>query len=1022
MKETSKLICDLLDDINIAIALLYLLTSIAKSSSSTTPKIHCLYIISDVVFRMHRERNESLLNSIINSISPILIDILNFSDDPNPASTKASVDKVLNLWRDKSIFDPLKLAKVRADLIVRKTDLSKLPIILTNSDKENNHSLGSSINAENLAKTQLPTTDSSKAKPAIQALDSKKNQISDLNSNTKKSLNDLSPASAISSNKNQDMGPIDPLNTSNYPHIGNPENTIIKNSTNIHCETLNNNSSGQTNTKIITQSQHLSTLPEQRDASIETSTNSLNQKNSNILPGQPMYITPNTNMQQHLTFTRPPINLQHHLPHNLPPSTPPNILSYPPPNINPNLPLNLPSNFRPQIPPNIPLNPTPQIPPNLHLNPTLHPPPNLHFNPPPRPPPNLHFNPPLHPPPNILFNPPPHLIQNSISSYNTAEKNQKSNNPVLISTKDIDSQFKNTKLPLSHVTTKNTDINENTNNIPQNIPPINSQINFSPYIADPNIYKIPPYSSQFQQPFHPQELQTINFYNNVPPPYPQQENFQSHIQLQNQETNFPFSKPLELNNIPISQSGIQGTLNNFHNQFLPQPRPYKKYFELPAGLMVKVLTDKIHKKYAPVSVEVLEDPQLILDIEKENVDKKKLLEGMINFYVDISKNFNEDYDAILSDLNKQIDVETNAGDQSCAKDLDEKDLHSENTSCKDLKNKYNDIENNNNSTQESSFKNNLSCDNNSNFNIGYTGWRPDFTKELSKILKKSLFDSKDDNKIRAITDNTLSEVSSSDESHTSNTDEEDISTENRSYLSKRKYKNKSQNIDNQSISFNRNNGTIENENNNILLKHDDSHSSESLVYKKQKLKTKEDFLKSDLNKNNQDSSSNLRKNVAIPYNYDNSRKPSDSNDNDHNINYINSLKNSPPSKSMELNTNNVGYKMLEKMGWQKGKGLGSTFEGITQPILASESQGLSGSNSSLFQAKNKSRAAAPADSVNHFGKNNKRMEANKNKTNNSSELEINHPPSSRESDQIYDKYRSELTKTYGRAYRKPYKK
>ena len=34
----------------------------------------------------------------------------------------------------------------------------------------------------------------------------------------------------------------------------------------------------------------------------------------------------------------------------------------------------------------------------------------------------------------------------------------------------------------------------------------------------------------------------------------------------------------------------------------------------------------------------------------------------------------------------------------------------------------------------------------------------------------------------------------------------------------------------------------------------------------------------------------------------------------------------------KLTDENIGYKMLQKAGWEEGKGLGSTGEGITAPI------------------------------------------------------------------------------------------
>ena len=37
-------------------------------------------------------------------------------------------------------------------------------------------------------------------------------------------------------------------------------------------------------------------------------------------------------------------------------------------------------------------------------------------------------------------------------------------------------------------------------------------------------------------------------------------------------------------------------------------------------------------------------------------------------------------------------------------------------------------------------------------------------------------------------------------------------------------------------------------------------------------------------------------------------------------------------KQFKLTCDNVGYKMLEKMGWKEGEGLGSEGQGITAPV------------------------------------------------------------------------------------------
>lgn len=37
-------------------------------------------------------------------------------------------------------------------------------------------------------------------------------------------------------------------------------------------------------------------------------------------------------------------------------------------------------------------------------------------------------------------------------------------------------------------------------------------------------------------------------------------------------------------------------------------------------------------------------------------------------------------------------------------------------------------------------------------------------------------------------------------------------------------------------------------------------------------------------------------------------------------------------KEFKLNENNVGFKMLQKLGWKDGEGLGSTSSGIVDPI------------------------------------------------------------------------------------------
>ena len=37
-------------------------------------------------------------------------------------------------------------------------------------------------------------------------------------------------------------------------------------------------------------------------------------------------------------------------------------------------------------------------------------------------------------------------------------------------------------------------------------------------------------------------------------------------------------------------------------------------------------------------------------------------------------------------------------------------------------------------------------------------------------------------------------------------------------------------------------------------------------------------------------------------------------------------------KQFKLTCENVGFKMLEKMGWKEGEGLGSEGQGIKQPV------------------------------------------------------------------------------------------
>ena len=39
-----------------------------------------------------------------------------------------------------------------------------------------------------------------------------------------------------------------------------------------------------------------------------------------------------------------------------------------------------------------------------------------------------------------------------------------------------------------------------------------------------------------------------------------------------------------------------------------------------------------------------------------------------------------------------------------------------------------------------------------------------------------------------------------------------------------------------------------------------------------------------------------------------------------------------PTKEGDLNDNNIGSQMLQKMGWKKGEGLGKQATGITVPI------------------------------------------------------------------------------------------
>ncbi|OLY79318.1 hypothetical protein AYI68_g6617 [Smittium mucronatum] len=126
--ETSKLIYNSLKTESEYYSFVYALASEAFKREDHLQKLHCLYIINDIVFRAARDKNSIPLISILDSIPSLLVSLNSLPND-HPNSITLKFDKVLNLWIDKSAYSASQIAKVKASLIIPSTTLPNLPKI-----------------------------------------------------------------------------------------------------------------------------------------------------------------------------------------------------------------------------------------------------------------------------------------------------------------------------------------------------------------------------------------------------------------------------------------------------------------------------------------------------------------------------------------------------------------------------------------------------------------------------------------------------------------------------------------------------------------------------------------------------------------------------------------------------------------------------------------------------------------------------------------------------------------------------